>query len=171
MIDLWYTHKSPNTHSEHFINLTGRGHTHLAVIDEDGSPQAARAFGLWHPAGTTTTPEQGQGEEGDGVIALRKRSPYRDTAQLLAALVQRGLKTLVFVKVCVCLFWEVYSYPSGRLALAPSTNHTINQCFSLVLGKVHRRASGANGARAAAGGAAGRSGGLQVRGYISMCVL
>lgn len=83
----------------------------MAVIDQDGSPQAARVFGLWNPSFVPPN-EEGQGGGAAGVgagndgeeeaVALRKRSPYKDTARLLAAVVEQGLKTLVFVKVCVC---------------------------------------------------------------------
>jgi ATP-dependent helicase YprA (DUF1998 family) len=103
----------------------------VAVIDEDGSPQAARVFGLWHPSapsdggkgrggGGEGEEEEEEEEEGKGgdygggggggeeeAVAVKKRSPYKDTARLLAELVQRGLRTLVFVKVCVCWCWCV----------------------------------------------------------------
>lgn len=118
----WCTHSPFRVffclHREHFENLTGRGRgddeEKPVVIDEDGSPQAARIFGLWHPtppppapapaiegkAGGILSGGGGSGEEEDGEAkALRRRSPYKDTASLLAELVRRGLKTLVFVKV------------------------------------------------------------------------
>jgi ATP-dependent helicase YprA (DUF1998 family) len=116
---------------EHFVNLTGRGQGEgaeaVAVIDEDGSPQASRVFGLWHPslpvasatgdakegveaaaaAAASGVKEKEGVEEAAAAVALKKRSPYKDTARLLAELVQRGLKTLVFVKVCPLVYIDL----------------------------------------------------------------
>ena len=98
--------------AEHMLNLTGRGGGReggreggVVVIDQDGSPAGGRVVGFWNPASVAPPSCEGEEEDEEGgrekeaVTFQRKRSPYKDTARLLAALVMRGLKTLVFVKV------------------------------------------------------------------------
>jgi DEAD/DEAH box helicase domain-containing protein len=63
-------------------SLTGLGFT---VIGDDGAPRAARTIALWNPP--LLDEELGQ-----------RGSPLADASRLMADLVQRGLRTLVFAK-------------------------------------------------------------------------
>jgi DEAD/DEAH box helicase domain-containing protein len=62
--------------------LTGRS---LRLIDDDGAPRGPRAFVLWNPPVTDRT-------------TMGRRSPYLEASWLLAALVRRGVRTIVFTK-------------------------------------------------------------------------
>jgi len=126
--------------AEHMLNLTGRGGGReggreggVVVIDQDGSPAGDRVVGFWNPAVAPPSDddkEEEGGREGGAVTLQHKRSPYKDTARLLAALVMQGLKTLVFVKVRYIaehilsltrallppsLHWRLASYRAGYL--------------------------------------------------------
>ncbi len=62
--------------------LTGRP---LRVIEDDGAPRGPRRFVLWNPP----VVEHAQ---------MRRRSPYVEASWLLAALVRREVRTIVFTK-------------------------------------------------------------------------
>jgi DEAD/DEAH box helicase domain-containing protein len=62
--------------------LTGRS---LRVIEEDGAPRGPRRFVLWNPPLVDRA-------------RMARRSPYTEAAWLLAAFVQRGVRTIAFTK-------------------------------------------------------------------------
>jgi len=99
--------------ADHMVNLTGLSVDDLVVVDEDGAPMGFKQFCLWNPP-MANEDEQGKEnvwdvstDEGDanasgatdskGVVV--RRSSYKDTAMLLAELIKRDIRTLVFVKV------------------------------------------------------------------------
>jgi DEAD/DEAH box helicase domain-containing protein len=61
----------------------------VAAVTDDGSPRPGATFALWEPPLTERTGEHG---------APLRRSAASDTATLLADLVQRGARTLAFVR-------------------------------------------------------------------------
>jgi DEAD/DEAH box helicase domain-containing protein len=78
---------------EHLAALVGAP---VTVIADDGAPQGSRTFVFWNP------PERGVGDRGWGSgnvsNAAGRRSTNVETAHLLAALVQAGVKTLAFAR-------------------------------------------------------------------------
>lgn len=85
----------------------GRGLTGvpLRVIGEDGAPRGPRRFVLWNPPLVERA-------------RMSRRSPYVEASGLLAALVRRGIRTIVFTKARK-ITELVYRYAVEALADAP----------------------------------------------------
>src|SRR5581483_6443773 len=71
----------------------------VALIDDDGAPQGARAFMLWNPPviearGANQWARKANAAPESG----RRRSTNIETANLLATLVRAGIKTLAFTR-------------------------------------------------------------------------
>ncbi len=77
----------------------------LRVIDRDGAPRGPRRFVLWDPPVLDRA-------------RMRRRSPYTEASWLLAALVRRGVRTIVFTKARK-ITELVYRYAVGQLEDAP----------------------------------------------------
>lgn len=69
--------------TEHAKNLTGRD---VEVVSDNGSPRGKRDIILWNPPSYIDNDEQ----------TLDRRSPHRETSDLLAFLAVNNLKTLAF---------------------------------------------------------------------------
>jgi len=67
----------------HAANLTGR---YFEVIDNDGSPRGKRDIAIWNP------PSYFDEDEG----TLDRRSPHRESSDVLAFLASNGLKSMMF---------------------------------------------------------------------------
>src|SRR6266542_6571109 len=86
---------------EHLAALIGAP---VALIDDDGAPQGARAFMLWNPPVLEGPGARGQGPgrfltpDPRSLNPERRRSTNIETANLLATLVRAGVKTLAFTR-------------------------------------------------------------------------
>jgi DEAD/DEAH box helicase domain-containing protein len=77
----------------------------LRVIGEDGAPRGPRRFALWNPPLVERA-------------RMSRRSPYVEAGWLLAVLVRRGIRTIVFTKARK-IAELVYRYAAEALADAP----------------------------------------------------
>ena len=78
----------------------------LRVIDQDGAPRGPRRFALWNPPVVDRA-------------RMGRRSPYVEASWLLAALVRRDVRTIVFTKARK-ITELVYRYAADALADEPA---------------------------------------------------
>ncbi|GAB2270177.1 hypothetical protein Dimus_005081 [Dionaea muscipula] len=109
------TSANPREHAMELANLSS-----LELIQKDGSPSGPKSFVLWNPPlrpKTVVESTTGSKPSRNRTIIMRRSSPIMEISNLLAEMVQHGLRCIAFCKTRkLCELVLSYTYVSAEVS-------------------------------------------------------